>query len=249
MKAIAELTIAGMREYSSEPLPQFEALLCSVFETYPAPFGQAWYGDLYREKARDPEWFAASLVINAEKEGEGARRLWQMAAETAEPATARQIRRHAVDEARHANLYLAMLGTTFPDCADEETTRYFRTISPNYRVKDAPEAAAACADPRQTLDGLVQMNIGELRTRIHQLMLEPVLLAYCPAQADRRKLISMLRSIIRDETKHIHYTAVLLEQAARAGHGKLVRDLMFWRARQFCELTLDEVGQGSFEGS
>jgi hypothetical protein len=203
---------------------------------------------LYREKARNPRWLATSLILNAEKEGEGARRLWEMAACTADVDAADQVRRHAIDEARHAKIYIGMLDTVFHGCADGELRQHLNCISPGYTLQDSPERSDVLMDFSYTLDELIQMNMGEIRTRINQLMLEPMLLAHCHTSGQPR-ISRMLNSIINDETKHISYTAVLIEQAAQAGHRKLVRDIMFGRLGQFCELTLEEVGAGAFEGS
>ena len=248
MNVVAEMTISALRESGGCELPNFEELLTSAFETYDPPFGQAWYGELYREKARDPRWLATSLVLNAEKEGEGARRLWEMAACTADADAAEQVRRHAIDEARHAKIYIGMLDTAFPGCADGEFRRHLDAISPGYTLKDSPGRSDAPADFSHTLDELIQMNMGEIRTRINQLMLEPVLLAHCHP-AGRPRISRMLNSIISDETKHISYTAVLIEKAVQSGHKTVVRDIMFGRLSQFCDLTLEEVGVGTFEGS
>lgn len=248
MNVVAELTISALRESGGCELPNFEAILNSAFETYDVPFGKAWYGELYREKARDPRWLATSLILNAEKEGEGARRLWEMAACTADADTADQVRRHAIDEARHAKIYIGMLDTAFPECADGELRQYLDSISPAYTLQDSPERGDTLMDFSYTLDELIQMNMGEIRTRINQLMLEPMVLAHC-RPAGRPKISRMLKSIINDETKHIFYTAALMEKAAQNGHRELVRDIMFTRLSQFCELTLEEVGAGTFEGS
>lgn len=248
MNAIAELTISGMRESGGSELPNFEAVLNSALETYEAPFGQDWYGELYRKKARDPQWLATSLILNAEKEGEGARRLWEMAGATADSDVADQVRRHAIDEARHAKIYIGMFDTVFSGCADDDLRRHLDGISPGYTLQDRPDRSDELEEFTHTLDGLIQMNMGEIRTRINQLLLAPVLLGHCQ-QSGRPKVSRMLDSIVNDETKHIYYTAAFIEQAAQAGHKELVRDIMFWRMGQFCELTLEEVGRGTFEGS
>jgi hypothetical protein len=248
MNVVAEMTISALREGGGCEMPKFEEMLNSAFETYDPPFGQAWYGELYREKARDPRWLATSLVLNAEKEGEGARRLWEMAACTADAAAADQVRRHAIDEARHAKIYIGMLDTAFPGCADDALRRQLDAISPGYTLKDSPERSDEAADFTYTLDELIQMNMGEIRTRVNQLMLEPVLMAHC-RPAGRARISRMLNSIINDETKHIAYTAVLIEKAIRSGHEKVVRDILFGRLGEFCDLTLEEVGEGTFEGS
>jgi hypothetical protein len=247
MNPIADLTISAMLETGNR-LPSFQAMLSSAFDDVDIPFGQAWYADLYRKKATDPRWFATSLILNAEKEGEGARRLWKMAAVTADKDAAEQVRLHAIDEARHARIYIAMLDTTFPGCVDSELRRHLDGISPGYTLQDFPTRGDELMDLSYTLDELIQMNMGEIRTRINQLMMEPMVLAHC-APKERPKISKMLNSIVGDETKHICYTARLIEKAMNSGHAGLVRDLLFQRLRQFCALTLNEVGAGVFEGS
>ena len=75
-----------------------------------------------------------------------------------------------------------------------------------------------------------------------------LLLAHC-LTPERARISRMLHSIVGDETKHIAYTAALIEKAVRVGYGDIARDFMLLRLRQFCELTLEEVGAGVFEGS
>lgn len=46
---------------------------------HPPPYGEAWYGDLFREKAIDLEWLAGIIALNSRKEADGARQLWAFA--------------------------------------------------------------------------------------------------------------------------------------------------------------------------
>ena len=52
MKCVADLTLLALRELGVTPLPLYEAVLRAALEACPAPFGQRWYGDAYRERAR-----------------------------------------------------------------------------------------------------------------------------------------------------------------------------------------------------
>jgi ribonucleotide reductase beta subunit family protein with ferritin-like domain len=170
-----------------------------------------------------------------------------MSAHTADAGVAVQVRQHAIDEARHARIYAAMLDTIFPGAADDDLRRELQELAPRYKLNEAPPSVAA-AEEWMTLDELVQMNIGEIRTRIHQLMLMPMAAAHASEEAGPR-LQRMLETIVRDETRHIAYTAVLLEAASQRGQEKLVRRLMNDRLREFCSLTLTEAAAASFEGS
>jgi hypothetical protein len=97
------------------------------------------------------------------------------------------------------------------------------------------------------LDELIQMNIGEIRTRIHQLLLRPVIMIHCPPEG-RAKLQRILDSLLGDETRHIEYTARLIEKAMEASAG-FVRHTMKQRLDEFNQITLEEVGELSFEGA
>ena len=243
---IARDTIQALRERDTEELPHYEAALEAACSECPPPFGQAWYGTKYRFLASDPAWLASSLIANAEKEGAGARKLWELASRSPDAAIGEAIRLHAVDESRHALLYLAMCDLVFPDALDEGLRTYADSLSPRYATTDVPAAQPESAF-ELVLDELVQMNIGEIRTRIHQLLMRPVISAHCPSDRQAR-LAKVLDSLLEDETRHIQYTARLIEAAAAEGHGVLVNDLTLQRMKDFSALTLVEVGEAKFVG-
>jgi hypothetical protein len=246
MSFIPDDTIQALRARSTRELPHYEAALRAACDAHPPPFGQAWYGNKYREVAADPSWLAASLIANAEKEAEGSRKLWSLVARTPQAHVAEAIRKHAVDEARHALLYVAMCDLVFPGAIDGEVRSYADALSPRYSMRDYPPAAAKVAR-ESVLDELVQMNIGEIRTRIHQLLLRPVLTACCDS-ARHQRLSQVLDSLLDDETMHIEYTANLIQEAAEDGFADRVAELFAARVSDFNALTLVEVGESKFLG-
>jgi hypothetical protein len=170
----------------------------------------------------------------------GARKLWRLAGRTADPEIADLIRQHAVDESRHALVYLAMLDTVFPSAVPPGDRAALRAVSPRYRVHDRP----SCSSPvsrRRLLDELVQMNMGEIRTRINQLLLAPAVITVCP-RVGRRRLRRMLDTILCDETRHIGYTAALLEQALSGAEREFIARTLRTRVTQFNRRTVDEIG-------
>ena len=100
------------------------------------------------------------------------------------------------------------------------------------------------------IDELVQVNIGEIRTRIHQLLLRPVIMTYS-AEAEHVRLSGLLESILSDETRHVAYTATLLEALSDQDEHlqDFIRTTFGQRLREFNEITLDEVDGRSFEGA
>jgi hypothetical protein len=247
MNIVSELTINALKEKRTEPLENYAASLLDACEVYPPPFGMAWYGEKYRQVACEPKWLANSLIENAAKEGEGARGLWRLASSISVREIAEQVRLHAIDESRHARLYIAMLDITFSGVIAQNFRSRLYGLSPNYKakdqLKDLPKATEA-----SVLDELIQMNIGEIRTRINQLLLRPVILAHCPSH-QRNRLMRILDSLLFDETKHIEYTAHLIEQAMNRGLADFVFQTMRNRLAEFNQITLNEVGELSFDGA
>lgn len=247
MNVIADLTLKALAEQSAESFDNYADALQQACDAHPPPYGMAWYGEKYRSVAVDPFWLANSLIANAQKEGEGSRKLWQLVAKTSDENIAEQVRQHAIDESRHAKLYISMLGIAFPEAVTPELLDELNKLSPGYATRDFPEHTNKVAD-NVVLDELIQMNIGEIRTRLHQLLLRPVINLHCP-DAERKKLERILDSLLSDETKHIWYTASLIEDAMQNGKRDFVYRTMSLRMAEFNEITLQEVGESTFEGA
>lgn len=246
MAVVSDLTIEALERSGNETFTNYTATLTAACEKHPPPYGMSWYGDRYREVACDPSWLANSLIANAAKEGEGSRKLWLLAGRTGDVGISEEIRLHAIDEARHARLYIELLAIAFPEVVDANLRANLDTLSPGYTSQDYPTVTPKASEA-SVLDELIQMNIGEIRTRIHQLLLRPVLTAHCPAEG-RGRLIRILDSLLADETKHIQYTARLIEKATQASY-EFVSTTMEKRLEEFNQITLQEVGEACFEGA
>ena len=239
---VADDILTALDAAGAGPLPEYAAGLRAACAASAPVFGTARYRRRYCELACDPGWLAVSLVVNAEKEGEGARKLWRLAARAGDPEVAEQVRQHALDESRHTLVYLAMLDTVFPGSVRDGDRLRLRKLSPGYRSGNRPPRQR-CATRRRVLDELIQMNIGEIRTRLNQLMLAPAARRCCPARG-RRRLTRMLTALLADETRHIAYTAGLLERAIGEGEGPFVRRTMARRLAEFNAITLAEIAGG-----
>jgi len=242
---VAHLTLEALRGYR-HALERYGRMLKKACRAHPPPYGQAWYGEIYRKLAVDPRWLANSLVANASKEGEGSRKLWNLVARVEDGSIAEKVRLHAIDESRHALIYIALLNLAFPKAVSAAQLRALRRLSPGYASFDRP-APLAPSTTAIVMDELVQMNIGEIRTRIHQLMLRPVITLHCP-RGNRAKLGAMMDALLDDETRHIAYTAQIIDDFAAKGSATAVTNLFSRRLADFNDITLEEVGQRSFDG-
>src|SRR5262245_60938831 len=249
MTIVAELTLDALRAHDGQPRSRYGQALITACKKSPPPFGARRYGDIYREAATDPYWLATSLMANAAREGEGAGQLWDLAACTPDPGVAAQVRRHAIDESGHARAYIAMLDLTFPDAVNDEFHAELATLSPGYTTRSPrePHPGSAFAHPI-TVDDLIQMNIAEIRTRIHHLLQRPMLLAHCASERHGR-LLRLLDALLLDETRHVAYTATLIEAFARRGGGGQVKQLMQERVHDFNVITREELARRRFEST
>jgi hypothetical protein len=220
MNVVARMATRALREHGVPKLPAYRQALVSACNAFPPPFGGKAYSDLYRESATDPEWVALSLATNSLGEGEGA---------------------------QHA--YITLLELVFPEAVDEQLWPRLQELSPGYTkrtpltaTKGSPYAIPA------TVDELIQMNIAEIRTRTLHLLQRPVLLAYCSARR-RARVRRILDSLLLDETRHIAYTARLIERAAQDSGIDQVMDLMRERIRDFNEITDDDIARRTLVAS
>lgn len=221
-------------------------VLAEAFDTDPPPYGAEEYGDIYRAAAVDGQWMAMSLITNAEREGDGATRLWSLAACTGIPEVAMQLKQHAVDEARHSRAYLTILDLSFPGSTNAEFRRALNDLSPGYTMAMEPLALLGSAYSHAlTLDDLVQMNIAEIRTTIHHMLQRPMLELHC----DRKSwphLQRILDSLLHDETAHVRYTAALIEGHFRTLPRDEIAALMQARVGDFNAITRQELQNVEF---
>ncbi|PWU22917.1 MAG: hypothetical protein C5B48_09500 [Candidatus Rokuibacteriota bacterium] len=246
MNIVAELTVKALRPLGGDAWANYRQALIRACRRSPPPFGTRPYGDIYRDAATDPHWLAGSLMANAAHEGEGAGQLWDLAACTSDPVVAGQIADHAIDESGHARAYIALLDLAFPGAVDDDFHAQLVTLSPGYTRESrlAPHDGSPFARP-VTVDDLIQMNIAEIRTRVHHLLQRPMLLVHC-APNRRHQLVRILDTLLLDETRHIAYTAALIETFARSGEAEQVRRLMGERMADFNAITREEVGRNVF---
>jgi len=238
-EVVPDTALRALQQFGIDGLDDYGRALRAACAASPPPFGLAWYGERYRHFATDPSWFANSLIANSAKEGEGSSSLWSLSSRIRNQNIADLVRRHAVDESRHARFYISLLKLAFPELREEIETRQFMSLSPGYTLRDRPERANPSPE-EQVLDELVQMNIGEVRTLIHQMLMGPVIVLHSPANC-RRRMQALMDGLGRDERIHIGYTAKLIDAAAKK-NPRLIYALMERRVRDFNQLTLEEIG-------
>ena len=224
--------------------PRYMAALNYALERLTPEFDKKGYGDEFRGAAEDAQWFATSLVTSSEREGDGATRLWSMAACCPDESERTLLKRHAVDESKHSIAYLRLVDLTFPGAIESDFRKELEDkLSPKFRMSEEPYIWADSDYARApTVDDYIQMNIAEIRTAIHHMLQRRALNEFCPDE-NRESMLAISRALLRDELYHVSYTAKLIEKKADEGLNKLFLE----RLSDFNEITKQELSQKVFD--
>jgi hypothetical protein len=227
--------------------PKYVAALDKALSKEPPPFGTKAYSDIYRAASASGQWLAMSLMTNAEREGDGAKRLWSLAACSDDDEERQLLKRHACDESSHALAYLALLDLSFPGAVEPNFRAELNQLSPHFSMGQKLLAVEGSPYARKpTVDDYMQMNIAEIRTTIHHLMQRTALAKHCP-EANMPRATKVLNSLLRDELSHVAYTAVLIDRKANSADPKKFQALFRKRIRDFNRITNDELGERVFD--
>ena len=228
--------------------PVYLNTLTRALEEEPPPFCTDNYSDIYREASANGQWLAISLITNSEREGDGAKRLWSLAACSDDDKEVQQlIKRHAVDESNHAKAYLALLDLAFPGAVEPKFRSELNQLSPSFTIGQELFVVEGSPYARKpSIDDFVQMNIAEIRTTIHHMMQRPALAAHCP-EPNRVRMTKILDTLLRDELRHVSYTAVLIEARANGPDAARFPELLTRRVRDFNRITNEEFGNAIFD--
>ena len=247
-ESIPALVRTAMAEHHPNgTFDNYYAAVDAASATVKPVFDTTDYFDFYRNLAENGSWFALSLLKAAEREGEGATRLWSLSACSDDEREAELIKRHAIDESGHSVAYLSLLDHVFPDAVDSDFRTELKALSPYYKMSDTPEKGA---NPdyahNPTVDDYIQMNIAEIRTTIHHLLQREAIDKYCPEES-RSRVEHILDKLLRDELAHVAYTGVLIEEKVQELGAEKVNRMYERRLRDFHDITQEEVQRREFD--
>ncbi len=248
-----EDVLQAVHQHVDDDLPLYTDSLKAAFDRVQPVFARRQYAELFWHcSSTVPAWIAKVVLANAKAESEGSAKLFQLWTQVDGNACAEeQILAHADDESRHSRIFLRLTELAFPGTISRADMQRFEGELPDVR-RLAREKALVRVSERFLIDHLVQMNIGEIRTRLHMHLFAPVIHA-CAPEENKRAVRRLLEGLVRDEVRHIGYTARLMESWARDGSAELIRNLYVGRLHAFNEITVDQTrfavrsyGQGRF---
>lgn len=116
MNVVFRLVLQKLSATQKSTLKSYLGFLEETYNNSPPPYGQGWYGELFRELAIDPNWLAANLLANALKECDGAKKAFLLASgipKSIESDFRLRTFNHGKDEERHAYHFLQLLNTLY----------------------------------------------------------------------------------------------------------------------------------------
>lgn len=199
-----------------------------------------------------PGWVQTVVLQSAISESDGAGllyRTWQAITYNREVEDG--LLAHAKDEAYHSRIFLQLVRNVFPGYMTAGQASEIRSTL--CQIKEAEIKKSGLHLPEEiAIDYLVQINLAEVRTLMNLHLFAPILWTLAPL--DRKDGVEkQLRSLQRDELRHISYTGRLMEAWAANGDAKLVSDLFARNMSEFNTYTvlgtkkaIEEYGQGKF---
>lgn len=131
-----------------------------------------------------------------------------------------------------------MLELMFPGAFAAQDLARLRSNVPRFDRENDSLDADRLASTDAIIDETVQMNIGEVRTLINQVLMRPFV-AYLTPDENRQCALKLIDGLGDDEAVHIEYTARLIEGF---GNRDRVAHFAALRLEEFNGITRREVG-------
>jgi rubrerythrin len=230
-----------VRDYAGEDLPLYTDALRAAFAQVEPVFTRDRYSAFFWNCATSvPDYMPRVVLANGAAESEGSAKLLELWSEIHRDETvASQVMVHAQDESRHARIFLRMTELAFPGTVGSDEFERFERSLPDVRNRDHRKAETELPE-EHIIDNLVQMNIGEIRTRLHMHLFAPIVYGMTPDE-NKRAVQRLFEGLVRDEVRHIGYTARLMERWAENGARRLIADLYAGRLDTFNRMTYEQT--------
>lgn len=229
---------ATIAEGTGEEYPHYFECLFRAFDEFDPVFSRERYAEFFYHCAGVPGWLANTLLANANVESDGSAKLLGLWEQLEHGNFAeRDVWEHARDEAGHSRIFVSLAGLVFPELGDPLLQGIRKGL---IRIPRSLEKKAATINQPLLLDHLVQMNLGEIRTRVHMHLFAPVLFAIARPE-HKTRVEEIVTRLHADEVRHIGYTARLLELACQNGDRELISGLFRRRLHDFHCLTVRQT--------
>lgn len=233
--------LEGLSQHLDAPVDSYAECLTLAFDGFSPVFTQPPYADFYLQcTASVPAWIPSNILANAKKESDGSRLLFELWRRVHNDAALEDdVLYHVRDEVRHSKLFVTLAELSYPSLSGSAVISDVRSTLFSLDSEPLVKASERLSD-QDILDHLVQMNLGEIRTRVHISMIAPLVSAVTPP-VNRAKVEKLLASLVSDETAHVAYTARHIERFCAKRGTDEVASLFKKRLRDLHDYTIDET--------
>lgn len=249
----AEEVLLTLRDFTGEEFPYFTDCIRQSFAQVDAVFTRPQYGEFFFHCASTVTgWLSRVLLANSQAESDGSRKLCKLwrGLQTGS-SLSRDVMVHALDESRHSRIFVRIVGYSFPSALNAEKLESQRKSLFQADATNLQKSRTPISEGR-VIDHLVQMNMGEIRTRAHMMLISPVVYFLTPEE-NKRRIRGYLEGLLTDEIRHISYTARVIEMACAEGSYSRIFKLYTERLEEFHAITIEQTsaaarayGQGKF---
>lgn len=236
----AEQVLADLRAFADDDLPNYSDCLRKAFSDTEPVFVRSRYGEFFWHCATTvPGWLAKVVLANADAESGGSAKLLKLwKGIHSNSRVSNEVLAHAKDEAGHSRLFVTLARSAFPLHVSARTAAAKKKTLTHVQARI--EKSVVAFDEGHVVDHLVQMNIGEIRTRAHMHLIGPAV--FNSATARKQPWVEKtLQRLGGDEVRHIGYTARLMEEWCREGYKNRIDMLYRLRLREFHSITVAQT--------
>jgi hypothetical protein len=240
-EASVEELLESVRDAVDRDLPFYSAMVRNAVLHIDPVFYRPRYTEFFWHCAATVRgWLPSVLIANAGAEAAGSEKLWKLwQAVDYNGEVEHDLIRHAYDESRHSRLFVKLVGRAFPSALSQQDLSALATSLPDVRKRTKTKTSPSVAEAL-LIDHLLQMNVGEIRTRVHMQLIGPAIFAFAPGDG-RDWVEGTIFGLLADEVRHIAYTASLLEDWAIEGAGAEMASLFEERLSDFSRITVEQT--------
>lgn len=229
-----------IREHVNHDLPHYSDSLKHAFKEVEPIFARKRYAEFFWHCSTTVPGYTERVVLaNGPAEAEGSEKLfdlWQGV--NYNEHVAEQILKHSYDEQRHSRIFVRIAERAFPQFLTMEAGAQFEKTLPDVKQKELIKSETVIPE-NHLIDHLAQMNIGEIRTRLHMHLFAPIIYGFTPEES-RKSIRKLLEGLVKDEVSHIGYTARLMESWAEDGNAEYIKKLYTGRLHAFNHITVKQ---------
>jgi len=232
--------LGAIQRFLDRDFPLYSEALTNAFDEVDPLFVRKQYADFFWHCSKTvPGWLPNVVLASAAKENEGSMALlslWQ-SMRNIEDAE-HWVLFHAKDESRHSRVFIRLVELTFPNFFQPaEVAAVQKSL---HRITEHDLQKKDQLEHDILMDYLMQINMGEIRTRIHMHLLAPLFYNLAPRE-NQYQVGKILEGLENDEVRHIAYTVNILEDWAGDGNLERLRDIYHQRTSFFHRRTIRET--------